>query len=236
MTSRRVLRLIFAAVAVPGLAYGTFAGLTWLRYGRTRPGEQAADELLDRVLPNAEVDERHEIRVAAPPKVTLDVARALDLQKSPLVGVIFNLRTLPSRLRGQPVRASSSPGLLAETEALGWGLLAEDPDREIVMGAVTQPWKPVVKFQALPPAEFAAFQTPGYAKVAWTLAAEPLNDGGAVFQTRTRVATTDPEARRLFRRYWSLLSAGILVIRYEALRLVKAEAERKNQGGVHGVD
>ena len=86
MNSRRVLRLVSAAVAVPGLAYGTFAWLTWLRYGHIRPGKQAADELLDRFLPNAEVDECHEIRVAAPPRVTLDVAKALDLQKSPWSG------------------------------------------------------------------------------------------------------------------------------------------------------
>jgi len=40
------------------------------------------------------------------------------------------------------------------------------------------------------------------------------------------VATTDSMARERFRRYWAVLSPGILIIRYEGLRLVKAEAER----------
>jgi hypothetical protein len=38
--------------------------------------------------------------------------------------------------------------------------------------------------------------------------------------------TTGPVSRERFRRYWAFLSPGILMIRYEILRLVKAEAER----------
>ncbi len=34
-------------------------------------------------------------------------------------------------------------------------------------------------------------------------------------------------ARERFRRYWAMFSPGILIIRYEGLRLVKAEAERR---------
>jgi hypothetical protein len=48
-----------------------------------------------------------------------------------------------------------------------------------------------------------------------------------VFSTETRVATTDAEARRKFRRYWSLLSPGIVMLRRESLRLVRREAERR---------
>jgi hypothetical protein len=42
--------------------------------------------------------------------------------------------------------------------------------------------------------------------------------------------TTDPVSRERFRRYWALLSPGILIIRYETLRLVRAEAERQSVG------
>jgi hypothetical protein len=40
------------------------------------------------------------------------------------------------------------------------------------------------------------------------------------------VSTTDATARRRFRRYWAVMSPGILLIRYEMLRLVRREAER----------
>ena len=42
------------------------------------------------------------------------------------------------------------------------------------MGAVTQPWLGDVKFHALPPEEFAAFNEPGYVKIVWMLRVNPL--------------------------------------------------------------
>jgi hypothetical protein len=95
------------------------------------------------------------------------------------------------------------------------------------MGGVTKPWEGEAKFRPLPPDQFRAFDEPGYAKIIWTLSVEPDGDEACVFRTRTRVATTDSLSRRMFRRYWSLLSPGILLIRLEALRLVKAAAEEK---------
>jgi hypothetical protein len=124
------------------------------------------------------------------------------------------------------VREEASKGLLAETEALGWGHLAEEPGREIVMGAVCQPWEGEVVFRPLPADKFAAFAEPGYAKIVWTLEVEPDGEEACTFRTRTRVATTDPEARRRFRRYWSIFSPGILLIRLEALRLLRNSAQQ----------
>jgi hypothetical protein len=82
-------------------------------------------------------------------------------------------------------------------------------------------------FRPLPPAEFAAFHEPGYAKIAWTLRADPISASESVARTETRVATTDRAARAAFRRYWSLVSPGVALIRRVSLRLVKAEAERR---------
>jgi hypothetical protein len=49
--------------------------------------------------------------------------------------------------------------LLRAVQELGWGVLAERQDREIVMGAVTRPWEPDVTFHAIPP--LWAFASPG---------------------------------------------------------------------------
>jgi hypothetical protein len=57
----------------------------------------------------------------------------------------------------------------------------------------------------------------------------PFDMWTSVFRTVTRVRTTDPQARRMFRRYWSTFSPGILLIRREALRVVRAEAERRHR-------
>jgi hypothetical protein len=118
---------------------------------------------------------------------------------------------------------------------VGSTVLAEIPDREAVLGAVTRPWDANPVFRPLPPQEFAGFREPGYAKVVWTLRADPINPAESVARTETRVATTDQAARKAFRRYWSLVSPGVEVIRWVSLRLVKREAEgrmRRSQATV----
>ena len=47
--------------------------------------------------------------------------------------------------------------MLEFTKSLGWSVLAEAPDREIVMGTATQPWNPNVVFRPLTPDQFVAF-------------------------------------------------------------------------------
>lgn len=226
------LKTVAGGLALMTLPYAVYVASTWYGYGRagargSRP-ESRAGLLIERFMPACEVAERHEIQVNAPAEYTFAAARDMDVNRSTLVRAIFALRTLPSRWRRELPARPSTP-LLAETLALGWRILAEIPDREIAVGAVTQPWRPDVEFRGVDPDAFAGFEEPGYAKIVWTLEAEPLDPTTSRFRTETRVSTTDPRSRRLFRRYWALLSPGILLIRRESLKLVKAEAERRFQ-------
>jgi hypothetical protein len=205
---------------------GGYTALTWARYGHVHPERHPRDELLDRFLPDPEVDEYHRVIVQAPAAATFAAATSMDIQASPLVKAIFWIRAIPATLRGEPFRPGGSSGIVEETLRQGWGVLAEVPGREIVVGAYTQPWHQDVTFNALPPDEFAAFDEPGCVKIGWTLAAEPLGRDVSAFVTRTRVVATDREARRKFRLYWAPMSAGIILIRYAGLPLVKRQAER----------
>jgi hypothetical protein len=119
--------------------------------------------------------------------------------------------------------------------AIGWGVLAEIHGREIVMGAVTQPWMADVVFRPLPPEEFAAFDEPDFVKIAWTLRADPLGAAESIFRTETRVVTTDARARAKFRRYWAFASPGIILIRWASLRPLKTEAERRFRAVLGGL-
>jgi hypothetical protein len=136
---------------------------------------------------------------------------------------IFKARQI--LLGSEPDAAARPRGLLALTKSIGWGVLAEIPGREVVMGAVTQPWRANVVFRPLAPDEFAAFNEPDHVKIAWTLRADALSPNGSIFRTETRAVATDAAARAKFRRYWSLLSPGIIVIRWASLRPLKARAE-----------
>jgi len=95
------------------------------------------------------------------------------------------------------------------------------------MGVVMQLWLADVVFRPLPPERFARFDEPRYVKIAWTLRADPVGDARSVFRTETRVVACDPGARTKFRRYWSFVSPGIVLIRWLMLRPVKVQAETR---------
>jgi hypothetical protein len=212
-------------------AYGSYVGITWYRYGDVpAPKREEEDPLLDRFMPAYEVAERHQVRVAAPAAVTLAVAREVDLQGSPVVRTIIRARELI--LGATPDdRPRPRGGLLNEVQSLGWGVLADVRDREVVVGAVTKPWEANVIFRALPPDQFAAFDEPGYVKIAWTIRVDPVNATESIFRTETRAIATDADARTRFRRYWAFLSPGIITIRWAVLGPVKKEAERRASSG-----
>jgi hypothetical protein len=214
-----------AGVGVAAAAYGAYVGMTWSRYGHAaQPTPEEQDPLLDRFMPAYDVAERHHVRVAAPSALTLAAAREVDLQGSPLVRAIIKAREVI--LGATPDDRPRLRGLLAEVQSLGWGVLAEVPEQEIVVGAVTKPWEANVTFRALPPDRFAAFSEPGYVKIAWTLRAESIGANDSIFRTETRAIATDATARAKFRRYWAFLSPGIIVIRWAILGPLKSEAER----------
>jgi hypothetical protein len=225
--ARRPLLAATAAGAAAGLAYGGYALSTWLGYGRPhRRGSGPFDAVLDEFMPEYEIAECHETEVRAPAGLTYAAARAMDLNRSPLVRVIFELRALPTRARGEHV-AREPRSLVAETRALGWRELIEVPDRLLVMGAVTRAWEGAPVFRGLAPEAFREFAEPGYVKILWTLEADPIGPARSRFRTETRAVTTDPTARARFRSYWALVSPGVRTIRRESLRLVRREAERR---------
>jgi hypothetical protein len=218
------------AIGVAATAYATYAAVTWWRYGHpARPTAESDDPMIDRFMPIADVAERHHIRVDAPPAITFASACETDVLQSPMIRAI--LKTREVLLGSEPDTAVRPRGLLASTTSMGWGVLAEMPGREVVIGAVTQPWQANVTFRAVPPGEFAAFNEPGYVKIAWTLRADRSGATQSMFHTETRARATDAVARARFRRYWSLLSPGIIAIRWITLNAVKADAERRARSG-----
>ena len=196
-----------------------------LRGGRSAISPLTKPDLIDRFLPRADIRERHETMVAAPADLVFQIATELDLRSIPPVAAIFWLR---ERILGAtPSRALRPRGVVAETLALGWGRLAELPHREIVMGALTQPWLPDVVFRAVSPDQFAASAGPDLVKIVWTLEAEPIDAMHTRLRTQTRALATDESARRKFKHYWRRFGIGIVLIRWLGLAAVRRQAERR---------
>jgi hypothetical protein len=217
---------IAAAAAAAAVTYCGWAIVEYIRYGRPHRRNPAdRDDVLDRFISHYDVYERHTIVVNAPPAVTLAAARNQDIFHSPLINMIFKAREWV--MSGSPATPIQGEGLLGTTLALGWRVLEEVPDREIVVGAVTKPWQANVVFRGIAPTAFAAFDEPAYVKIVWSLRVDPLEDGTrCTFCTETRAVATDAEAAARFRRYWALAAPGIRLIRRLGLPSMKAAAER----------
>lgn len=213
-----------AACAVAGAAaYLALAAVAWARFG----SGARRDCLLDDVMPEYDVRLRHETAVDAPASRTFDAIFRADVDRSPIVAVLFRARRtiLGGRGQSEPLPA----GLLEQLIAIGWRVIAEEPGRELVFGAVTRPWEPEPRFLGLSSAEFRRFQEPGYVKIAFTLRVDPDGEMRSIAGTQTRAYATDAVSRARFRRYWAFLSPGIQMVRIVLLAQLRADAEAAAQ-------
>ena len=222
------VRIGEAMVVIPimvGLGWVNWAAATWLRYGHQRaPG--IGDALLDPFIPRYEVSDRQERIVDAPAATVFKAIESFRMEDSRIIRVLIGARGRILRApRGAPIAPRP---FLDVIRSIGWGTLVEVPGREFIFGAVTQPWKAEVLFRPLTPARFAAFDADGYARIAWTIAVDSLGPRRSRVRTETRVATTDPDSRERFRRYWAFFSPGISLIRYAALRAIGTAAEHES--------
>jgi len=177
-------------------------------------------------VPAPDSSDAHEIVIHAPAAAVFECASNVDLGSLPLVRAIFWLR---SKIMRDTAVARVPQGLVAEAKSLGYGVLAYEPDRVLVMGAVACPWQKNVTFRAIPPEAFASFAEPNLVKIVWTLEAEPLGPALTRFRTETRAQATDTSARRKFTLYWLAFSIGIHFIRWNMLRAIRREAEAASQ-------
>jgi hypothetical protein len=83
-----------------------------------------------------------------------------------------------------------------------------------------------VVFSPIAAGQFAAFAEPDQVKIAWTIESNSLGPDLTRFATETRVAATDEQARKKFRRYWRKFGVGIVLIRLVLLPAVRHRAER----------
>lgn len=191
-------------------------------------GASRSQLLIDGFLPSYDLAVVHARVFRAPPDGCFAAARSLDLFEVPLIRTLLDLRGLPKRLagaltgKGNASEASRRTFRLDDMVGLGWILLGDTPGVEMVLGQVSRPWKPVATSTGAPltPDEFATFDEPGFAKIAVSLRVDPYGRGSSILTVETRVALTDDESRRRFRRYWFLISPFSDLIRRMSLRVL----------------
>lgn len=106
-----------------------------------------------------------------------------------------------------------------------WVVLDERAPEELVLGAVGQFWRPVIRWERVSPERFPSFDRPDFAKLAISFRVEPRGDGRSLLRYEARTATTDPAGQRHFRRYWRLIGPFAGFIMERAVDAIKRDAE-----------
>jgi hypothetical protein len=192
--------------------------------------EQVISTVLDRLVPSFQAVERHSTTIAASPDQVWAALSQVTASELRVFRVLMGVRALPGRLARSPrARFDADEPLLGWAVRFGFSILGEDARRELVVGAIGQPWR-LAGGRGMAVAggqDFAAFDQPGYAKMAANFRLDLIAGGRATrLSTETRVACTDPSSARRFGRYWRLIRPASGAIRRSWLTAIKRRAER----------
>jgi hypothetical protein len=184
-----------------------------------------ATSLIDELMPRFDERSRYARPVDAAPERAIAAVRELRVDELPVTRALMTLRGVPNLLAGRPLLQGRDKRVLDDMLAFGFLLLGEK-ERELALGAVGRFWRPVSTLRPLDGvAGFSSFSAPGHARAVMDFRAVAAN-GGCVLTTETRIQATDDRSRRLFRRYWRLVSLGGGMIRNELLAAAARRAER----------
>ena len=185
--------------------------------------------LLDHFMPVYHFNEVHAITVRAAASRVFSAIEDATPAEAPFFRLLLGARSLPRIMarRKAPQFRNSEP-ILGWATRVGFALLAEQADRELVLGWVGQFWKLVggSSPRITNPQEFLGFDRPDYAKATLNFCLAELSDHtGVRLTTETRVYTTDPVAYRKFAVYWRLIRGGSALVRREWLKAIRRRAE-----------
>lgn len=189
---------------------------------------------LDQFAPLYQFHEVHSIRVVAPRDRVYRAIKEVTADEILLFRALTWIRRLgrpgPESILNAPERL---PILEVATQT-GFLLLAEELDREIVIGtAVVAP--PGFRPKSRPtPEDFKAVRQPGFAMATMNFLVQDAGPGACLVTTETRVYATDASAQRRFARYWRVIYPGSALIRRMWLRAVKRRAESEIQADGRG--
>ena len=195
----------------------TAAGLVLVLAGVLLPAPlqrpAAARTRIDDFAPEYQFNEVHATRVHAPPDRVFRAVKAVTAGEIRLFRLLTWIRSphLPGRGRENILNAPAGSPILDVALRSGFVLLAEEPDREMVIGA----------------AVCCAPDRPGAAKAVMNFLVEDEGGGWTRVTTETRVYATDPSATRRFAAYWRVIYPGSALIRRMWLRAIKRRAERE---------
>jgi hypothetical protein len=191
--------------------------------------------LMDAQLPRYEQRILRTQVVRAPASTTFAAIRRVDFFRSPVVALPNRARIAIDAVRARRVPRIQRSGSASRFDQLlgpdgGFHLLAEEPEHAVVLGFIGRWWEKGYGRVEWAPADFGQFSLPGYGIGAWGFAVLAYDTRTSILITEVRVHGTDERARRMFRRYWTVVGPFVKAMSGPILRSIRDEAEGPTRG------
>lgn len=177
---------------------------------------------IQKFLPRPRHTEIHRIFVNADPATAWQTARHIDMAQTPWIKLLFDIRAIPNRLKGQPADANTHLGVDDITQRdTGFIILQETPGAEVVVGSIGQFWHLNIPFEKITPETFRDFNRPGFGKIAWSITVAPYLKGSTI-AVELRTSATDDDSWTKLSRYYHIIGIGSKLIRTSVMSHLEA--------------
>jgi hypothetical protein len=182
---------------------------------------------LDEFVPAYQFSEFHSIRIKASRERVYSAIRDVTADEIKLFRTLTWIRRFGRSSPENILNAPPNEPILALATRTGFMKLAEEPDREIVLGTLAAAQQGTLLKRDPTPEDFKALQAPGFALAAINFRVKEEASGETVLTTETRIYATDASARKKFAAYWRVIYPGSALIRVMWLRAIRGRAEQR---------
>ncbi|HLR97397.1 MAG TPA: hypothetical protein VK053_22945 [Jiangellaceae bacterium] len=185
--------------------------------------------LVDRFLPTFDVALTEHLVIGVEAERAFAAMVDFDFMtvKTPVLQAALFVRGIPSFLARRDRDPVPELRLSQGTDLPGWGLFGIEPGRELAFGAIGRFWQADITWGEVDPDTFADFNEPGWGKIGCALYVRPGDRERSCISYECRTATTDPDSRRMFARYWTLIRPFVRHILRATLRTIGEQAKAR---------
>jgi hypothetical protein len=181
---------------------------------------------LDEFVPAYQFGEFHTIRIKAPRARVFQAIREVTPDEIALFRTLTWIRRFGRSERESILNAPPNEAILALAARTSFMKLAEEADREIVLGTLVVAPQGMRLKKDSTPEDFKALHEPEFALGAINFRVEDAASGETALTTETRVYATDAATRKKFSAYWRVIYPGSALIRVMWLRAIRNRAEK----------
>jgi hypothetical protein len=183
--------------------------------------------LIDSFAPRPDAVETHSIVINAPREAVYRILWTADLGQSFIIKSLLALRSIPGFIARPCAMPQNRKITLKTLIDSGFGLLAEKPDEEIVLGVTGRFWRPAGNLSPFHRPDFDRAVPAGFARGVWNFSISEQVPGQTILATETRVTCGDSASRRKFLAYWLVVRPFSGLIRLIMLKSVRKMAEAR---------